>query len=71
MMPVSRVKDGISNGFSEAKCDIIHPHSCNQFCFDYFFTTWQASYKTYAAAYAIQLAFKLRKLHKHKRYIRV
>lgn len=64
MISQDDVQRYIREGFSRATCSNIHPLTCNQFCFNYFFTTWQNSYKTYGAVYLVQLLFRLKSISK-------
>jgi len=63
-MSLEYVQDSIEKGWSWAKCNEIHPLSCNQFCFNYVFTTAANTYKTYGAVYLIQLLFKIKTIAK-------
>lgn len=68
-MPVEFVKESIEKGFSWAKCNQIHPHSCNKFCLNYVARVAGNTYKTYAAVYIIQLLFKFKTIAKEYRHL--
>jgi hypothetical protein len=68
-MSLGFVEKAISDGFSRAKCIKIHEGmSCDLMALNCFKNMWKGSYKTYAAAYIIQLLLRSKEIIKKYSY---
>lgn len=62
LIPMEEVDRFIREGASRAKCENLHPSSCNRLFFEHFFNCWSAAYKTYLVVYLIQVLIQFKKL---------